>query len=646
MHYFLGDSLRLPQTIVYNAYDEKLTGRFKGEIETEISSSLTIDGKRGIRLEIEDINLLAYKIEVNGVQQDMVNRENLHNVSTNFLLSNTLFDINKLNIPQLPSIAISGSENFPNVDTTVAKIHELRENLNLKEIELSKAKQEFRNIEAFFNPRLEYLNDKKYKTDYEIRHLNLKKKSSGDPNEKDEEYLRLKKELEGIVKDIEDFKQKKNTAFENKFELEQVVDQLNYNIQKLEDDIFNIKKNSDEEAAELERMVESYETLRMSLRSLGEVRYFYNNLICLLYTPNVPFKDLNSDKEKLSRSFLGEMLTIGTTTSFQEEISSSDIMPQISPAEILEECNQRIKRVEESYTSLNKLFLQYITNSNKSNNANKGIKISEKELPDNRNILENTLNELEFIPGQINLGVYQPFFNQLISIYKAFNRHNFHFVVPLYIVSEKTDKITISIVAKPISNIPCTMGQKPMKVEFEAKIDGGFKIDASTGMFFNFGVNDRSYRFGTKTMTEVVDGKPVENEVSTVIEDEKNNGVFLPGIGVLLHGYRRGPKPVKPAIAIGVSTSDAKSLTYYLGGSLLLGFGERIVFTGGFVGKQVSVAAPGFEPSNDLVITNPGDFDSVPLKNPSPYRIGGFFAITFNLSGSNQQNGALLIGEK
>ena len=117
--------------------------------------------------------------------------------------------------------------------------------------------------------------------------------------------------------------------------------------------------------------------------------------------------------------------------------------------------------------------------------------------------------------------------------------------------------------------------------DFAIPITGGVKIDLSTGLFANFGIFDKSYRY-----EEVSGGK------FRVVENDSKN-IFVPTLGVLLHLYNRnGLQSQRPNFCLGIGTSDAQRFRYYTGLSWIVGRQQRFVFSGGIVGGQVNYADP------------------------------------------------------
>ena len=80
-------------------------------------------------------------------------------------------------------------------------------------------------------------------------------------------------------------------------------------------------------------------------------------------------------------------------------------------------------------------------------------------------------------------------------IYLSINKFNYTIGYNTFIISDDADRIQFTIEATPVNNLPVAVPVKPLRCDFAIPITGGVKIDLSTGLFANFGLFDKSYRY-------------------------------------------------------------------------------------------------------------------------------------------------------
>lgn len=107
---------------------------------------------------------------------------------------------------------------------------------------------------------------------------------------------------------------------------------------------------------------------------------------------------------------------------------------------------------------------------------------------------------------------------------------------------------------------------------------------------------------------------------------------FLPMLTSFFHFYSQSPKStsVGGTLGIGIPLSGPngfQSATFFVGPSLILGKGQRVVFTTGIMGGRVERPAQGYSVGD----TFSSEADAVPTHHP--YEAGVFLGLSFNLSG-------------
>jgi hypothetical protein len=362
-------------------------------------------------------------------------------------------------------------------------------------------------------------------------------------------------------------------------ELNTLVDELaeiehNYKKKVLEDNTDN---------ARLENFNSALEAYSKSLAELNEISDFYQRLVSILYSDQ-SFEQIKLEKDKLARDFFK--------------------IDNIGRDDILKYCYQRLRIIDTKYTKLAQAFSLV---SGKSDKA--------KEIFD----------KISAFNGQIKTSTYHTFFLQVAKVYDAINKTNFTLRYQTLILSDNADLINFNFNAQPHSNLQASVETKPINFKYDVKINGGVKIDVSTGVFWNIDLNDNSYRFESQT------------DSTTLVIKEKNKNQFLPSFGLLFNIYRRSNKDVKFGGNIGFSTNSER-LNYYLGGSVLFGKSERLNLNFGLAGAQVKTVSDKYD--TDEIINVPiADLpNEVPMRNPSPFKVGFYFGVSFNLLGTKNKD--------
>lgn len=357
------------------------------------------------------------------------------------------------------------------------------------------------------------------------------------------------------------------------------IKQARESIKQQEAELLEIDKKSGLEAIKIADLTNNLHLYRKEITKLTATVHFYKALLCLLYSEK-PFKELQKDRETLAGNYFTKTDQVG----------------------ILQEMNKILMDLDEYYT---KMLISY----------------SELDSTTKKENKEN-INALTVFHKQIKVTAFENFFLQIAKVYGAINEKNFSLKYRTLIINPDADEILFKLDFVPQNNLPCVLSNKPYSLSYKLKIKTGWKLDVSTGLFANIGaVRNRSYYFATEGNKRMV--------------KEESRDVATPSIGVLLNIYKRN-FPI--GVSTGISTSDAQRLKYYLGGSYLLGGTQRIVLSAGAVLGQVDV------PTSEFAVDKPIDAgvgtlpSSVPLRSPSPYRLGFYFGITYNLTGKNKSD--------
>ena len=146
-------------------------------------------------------------------------------------------------------------------------------------------------------------------------------------------------------------------------------------------------------------------------------------------------------------------------------------------------------------------------------------------------------------------------------------------------------------------------------------IKGGLKIDVSAGIFFT-SLYDSEY---DKRDDPAIAG----NKIIML----KNSGDYDMAFGSTINTYVRMNSWIVPTLNFGAVITQNEKLQVLLGGGVILGKQERIIFSAGISMGKVDRIADGYQVGGSY---NLGDSGNIPTQ--SQFKFGNFFGITYNLS--------------
>ena len=325
------------------------------------------------------------------------------------------------------------------------------------------------------------------------------------------------------------------------------------------------------------------------LKSLNNISAYYRTLMNTVTVDGLDFRFANQRKMENFRAY------------FPEWDSTKKINISVYLNTLLQNLQDNFIVVSSYY---NDISFQYLDDTTKES-------------------LKQNFQKIEAIYGGINFENYSRLVDFIDKLYLAINENMFTVSYSTKIIDDDADLIFFEITATPVASIDNGVPLQPSKFNFSIPIKGGAKIDIASGIVFNLGLKDKSYRYEKQTNGNY---KVVENN---------NHSLFNPTVVLMAHLYRRNAiKNHRPNLCFGIGTSDAERLRYYLGMSWIIGRKQRLNLCGGIVGGQVNYADETVL-NKELVLSEEELTKPIPFAKPAPFRIGGFFGITFNLTGSN-----------
>ena len=564
----------------------------------------TVNQNGSIIFKIKDINIFRYSVSLTETHDNIINRTKLlERNGPGANIDPTLFNLTDLSLNYPPLFFVNTA------DTSVKKLKQHEIEISKIQYKIEEKKNEIQQEESKYLVAMSRRDTSKS--------IDQKKESLEDEEESLNNYLKTM--TKGIIKKIMPTKKKRQQINDYIKQNKQDSTQLSNRQQKLEETIDNLDdsttiNNHDTVKIRLQKDLDSlYDTLRVkkyqlkeeqlqaitfasrakifnnvlkkyykAVESVNELVDLYQRLISLLYSDK-PYEEIKTEKFKIAESVTDEK---NATTD-----------------DILHYAQQRFRKIGSTYVEL-------------VNNYNELRSVAKDSLKN----IDEIFKDITTFNKQIHANTYQAFFMQLAKVYDAINESNFTLIHKAFILSDNADHVNFNFSAEPIPNLHGSIETTPINVNYNVKIDGGWKVDVSTGVFFNIGLNNHTYRFQK------------HNEDSTKVIKERNENLFTPFYGVLFNVYQRNAfKDTKWGISIGAST-NTESLSYYTGLFIAIGQSERILFHGGIASTQVDRVIDKY--ANDEALPTPIDElpNVVPLKDPRPYRIGGFFGISFNFS--------------
>ncbi|MGD0591851.1 MAG: hypothetical protein ABSA44_13800 [Bacteroidota bacterium] len=200
---------------------------------------------------------------------------------------------------------------------------------------------------------------------------------------------------------------------------------------------------------------------------------------------------------------------------------------------------------------------------------------------------------------------------KLASLYCEINDQAF--TVHSFIPKPNADDLTITVTAKP--NSAYNKSSDEIKIDIPFLVNGGWKIDFSTGIFLS-NIVDKEYVNKPNYVNDSVVGY-------NLIQADNNSISY--GIAGYMHAYWRTACNFNGGIVLGLGVDQNTQVKIMPGVSLMLGRKERFIINGGMViGKSKELS--NIQDENHLYKVK-----TDPLYS-EPYKIGWFVGISYNLS--------------
>jgi hypothetical protein len=175
--------------------------------------------------------------------------------------------------------------------------------------------------------------------------------------------------------------------------------------------------------------------------------------------------------------------------------------------------------------------------------------------------LEELKNKVDSLSAAVTPEKYETLFNEIRRLHDRLCNPASFSITSTPIVAEK-DIVIFKIEIKPQDGNPDFVSTDQTGFEYSIPVVGGWRSDFSTGLLFNFFLQDRSYSLDeNKSDPELV--KIRENTLNSFVQ---------PSVSAFLHIYKQSMKQIIPTVSLGIglSASDLNKASYMAGIGILI----------------------------------------------------------------------------
>ncbi len=286
---------------------------------------------------------------------------------------------------------------------------------------------------------------------------------------------------------------------------------------------------------------------------------------------------------------------------------------------------EMVKEADVNLDTINEQ-LELLTKDKNLNDLNKrkikNLNAEKSKWEEYKNEIDHYKTEVDAFLSVIN---NEDLFKKIYGIMnsrKTFTDSNFTYILPFKAVKDLT---TIELKISTDAEITCN-APKNITVKREYWTKKGLKIDFSTGVMINGGNGDF---IGNEYENHMVD------DSNSIIRKKDAGSRALLSLGAFMHIYSRGTGNIKLAFSPGISTNDEfDGLIYHLGGSLIFGKKNRLIFTSGLSMKSSNIL------DKNYLLGEEYETSSLPV-NPSTLKVfpklGYFFSLSYNLTSTKSE---------
>lgn len=187
----------------------------------------------------------------------------------------------------------------------------------------------------------------------------------------------------------------------------------------------------------------------------------------------------------------------------------------------------------------------------------------------------------------------------------------------------RTDEVLMDIITKKKKDVQCAKEVNVIPVQLI--VNGGVKIDFSTGIVFNIG---RSYFFNQTYRYDSVYFSNGTLADSVYIKRNRNNNVVVPSLGAFFHVYSQLNSHFNLGGTVGASLGSDQRAYVHAGGNILIGKSDRVIIGAGISIATSKILYSRYEEGQQ--IKRSAAPTEILIEDAS--RIGGFISLTWNLN--------------
>lgn len=253
-------------------------------------------------------------------------------------------------------------------------------------------------------------------------------------------------------------------------------------------------------------------------------------------------------------------------------------------------------------------------------------KVKQKFVNDETKIkasVNSLLSEIEDLKKTIDDYNYSMLFQNINILFTELNNQNNFFSVSDPVQAEK-DLINFDVKITPRKNITSSSALETRDFSTSVPIEGGVKIDFSTGLFMTTGLYNRQY-----SVTESNSDK-----TNSIISEDSNNSIANVSLGALMHISPRCTSSFKPGFTFGfgLNSTDITNANVFVGGSAIFGNNERFIVSTGLSLANVDYIKGKYSLNSEIKTTT----IETELTEKAT-RAGLFLSFTYNLTNKKKE---------
>lgn len=312
-------------------------------------------------------------------------------------------------------------------------------------------------------------------------------------------------------------------------------------------------------------------------------------------------------KELSNELFKLKLIRVELIILAQKDISASEMKKLVNKVEEPKKIKQLHKELTNSFNKLKRDYLDFL----------KDAQDNEKE------VLNNIFKKLEESFKTLDEAALLSLYSEVNFLYTELkNENNFKVVSPP--TQADGDIVNYEVTITPSQTNTLGPNRNPINFNFDVPVKGGLKVDFSVGPIFSFGKGSRDEKY----YSEISDTPD-----KIILRQRDNNNSINPGIGALMHFYKRSGTNTSFGglfgVGAGFQTIEDVNLSFYTGFSLVMGKKQKIMLNTGISFLNVErLKETEFEIDKEY---NSSDFD---LNNVTEkvFKPSFFLSLTYNIT--------------